>query len=110
MFQEQKETEKQLTQYSEEMKSQEKAVAKLEEELKKNAENVEELEKKIEGKNSEMQDHIKSVSRKSHGMGILAALVPFIGPIIKSIYDTTTTPGVAAQTRSSRCRSDPSHL
>ncbi len=99
MFQEQKETEIQLTQYSEKMKSQDEVVAKLEEELKKNSENVEELEKKIKGKNSEMQDHIKDVSRKSNGMGILAALVPFIGPIIKSIYDTTTAPGDAAQTQ-----------
>ncbi|KAK2870505.1 hypothetical protein Q8A67_024897 [Cirrhinus molitorella] len=99
VFQEQKETEKQQTQHSNEMKSLEETIKKLEEEFKKYAKDIEEMEKKIEGKNSELQDHIKSVSRTSNGMGILAALVPFIGPIIKSIYDTVTDPGVAAQTQ-----------
>ncbi|XP_048030854.1 uncharacterized protein LOC125258074 [Megalobrama amblycephala] len=97
VIQEQKETEVKLTQHSEEMKSLEEAVAKLEEELRKTAQNVEEIEKKIDGINSELQDHIKELSRNNIGMSILAVLVPFIGPLIQSIYDTS--PGVAAQTQ-----------
>lgn len=115
VIQEQKETEVKLTQHSDEITALEQAVAKLEEELKNNAQNVAGMEKKIEGKNVELQNHIKAVSRKSHGMGILAALVPFIGPLIKSIYDTVTAPGVAAQTQSlnaelSRLTSEKSNL
>ncbi|KAK2870509.1 hypothetical protein Q8A67_024901 [Cirrhinus molitorella] len=99
VFHEQKETEKQQTQHSNEMKILEETIAKCEEELRKNTNKVEEMEKQIEEKNSELQSHIKSVSQKSNGMGILAALVPFIGPISKAIYDTVTAPGVAAQTQ-----------
>ncbi|KAL0150649.1 hypothetical protein M9458_054066, partial [Cirrhinus mrigala] len=97
VIQEQKETEKQLTEFSGKVKSLKEAVDKLEGELRKNAKNVKEIEQKIDVKNAELQDHIKSVSRKSHGIGILAALVPFVGPLVKSIYDTATAPDVAAQ-------------
>ncbi|XP_058620581.1 uncharacterized protein LOC131532806 [Onychostoma macrolepis] len=79
------------------MKSLEEAVTKLDGELRKISQSIEEMEKKIEAKNSEIQDHVQTVSKKVQGMGILAALVPFIGAIIKSIYETATAPGVNAQ-------------
>ncbi|KAF4095499.1 hypothetical protein G5714_023102 [Onychostoma macrolepis] len=97
VFLEQKETEKQLSQHTEVMKSLEEAVTKLDGELRKISQSIEEMEKKIEAKNSEIQDHVQTVSKKVQGMGILAALVPFIGAIIKSIYETATAPGVNAQ-------------
>lgn len=99
VIQEQKETEKQKTEFSEEVKSLKKAVEKLEEELSKNAKNVEEIEVKISVKNTELQNCIKSVYSGSCGMDWLAALVPFIGPLIKYIYDTANATDVAAQTR-----------
>ncbi|XP_016414045.1 uncharacterized protein LOC107744745 [Sinocyclocheilus rhinocerous] len=115
VFQEQKETEKQQTQHSEEMKSLEEDVAKLEEEFRKNGKNLKEMEKKME-KNLELQNHIKTaVFRKSYGMAILSVLVPFVGPLIKSIYDTMTTHDAVAQTQAlnvelSRLTSEKSNL
>lgn len=85
VFLEQKETEKQQTQHSEEMKNLQEAVAKLEEESRKNAKNLKEMEKKIE-KNLELQNHIKTDFRKIQGIGILSLFVPFSG-LNKLFYD-----------------------
>lgn len=85
VFLEQKETEKQQTQHSEEMKSLQEDVAKLEEEFRENAKNLKEKNEKIE-KNLELQNHIKTDLRKSQGIDILSLFVPFSG-LRKSFYD-----------------------
>ncbi|XP_073797347.1 uncharacterized protein [Danio rerio] len=100
VFQEQKETEVKREKYSEEMKCLQEAVAKCDEDLKKNTESIKEIEQVMDGKDCELQNHIKKVLQNSRGMTILAVLVPFVGPLVKSIYDTATEPGDVAKTHS----------
>lgn len=90
------ETEKVET--SSEIESLGKIVDKFQDDLKKIFEEIGETETKIQEKNAELQNHVSDICLKSHGLGILAAIVPFIGPIIKSIYDTSTAPGATAKT------------
>ncbi|RXN14865.1 restin-like protein [Labeo rohita] len=99
VIQEKKETEKQRTQKSEEMKSLDTAVGDLKNELDKTIKAIEEIEKNIEEKNNELQNHVRDVSSRRHGLSILAALVPFVGAIIKSIHEAATAPGAAAKTK-----------
>lgn len=93
------ETEKEKSEKSIEIESLEEMVAKFQDDLKKNSEEMGQIEAKIQEKNVELQNHVSDVCRKSQGLGILAAIVPFIGPIIKSIYDTATAPGATAKTQ-----------
>ncbi|KAL0154768.1 hypothetical protein M9458_049031, partial [Cirrhinus mrigala] len=76
-----------------------KVVSDLEVELKKNNEELGRVEQKLEEKKRVMESHIRDASRTSNGLSILVALVPFVGAIVKSIYDTVTGPGVAAKTQ-----------
>lgn len=92
------ETEKEKVETSSEIESLGKIVDKFQDDLKKIFEEIGETETKIQEKNAELQNHVSDICRKSHGLGILAAIVPFIGPIIKSIYDTSTAPGATAKT------------
>lgn len=100
VVQEKLETEKEEQKYSKEIKSLLEAVAKLKEELRKMTKDENEIEKKIEDKNHELQNHIKDVSRRKRGFGILAALVPCFGALIKCLYDAATGPGDTDKTQS----------
>lgn len=93
------ETDKKIQQTSQEIEVLQKVVKDIEEELKKNTTELGQVEANIEVKKQELQSHIRDSSSKSNGLGILAAIVPFVGAIVKSIYDTATGPGVAAKTQ-----------
>ncbi|KAK9952596.1 hypothetical protein ABG768_018423 [Culter alburnus] len=93
------ETEKKKEQTTKEIEAQETVVRDLEDQLKKNNEKIKEIEANIAQKNAELYNHVKDTSSKSNGLGLFAALVPFVGPIVKSIYDAKTGPGVAAKTQ-----------
>ncbi|XP_048015572.1 uncharacterized protein LOC125248039 [Megalobrama amblycephala] len=93
------ETEKRKAQTTKEIEAQETVVRDLEDQLKKNNEQIGQIEAKIAQKNQELQNHVKEASSKSNGLSLFAALVPFVGPIVKSIYDAKTGPGVAAKTQ-----------
>ncbi|KAA0724209.1 hypothetical protein E1301_Tti003479 [Triplophysa tibetana] len=86
-------TEKEKVETSSEIKSLGDIVDKFQDDLKKIFQEIGETETKIQEKNAELQKHVSDICRTSHGLGILAAIVPFIGPLIKSIYDTATAPG-----------------
>ncbi|XP_056306698.1 uncharacterized protein LOC130218519 [Danio aesculapii] len=100
VFQEQSDNENQLVEHSDHIKNLNKAIQKLDEEMKKTVQDVANLEKKIEEKNAELERHLEHTSKKSNGMSIMAALVPFFGLLIKFIVDAATVPGEAAKTQS----------
>ncbi|KAL6485522.1 hypothetical protein MHYP_G00049140 [Metynnis hypsauchen] len=96
---EKKETEKRLSQLSKEIKAMTEETEKLDAELKKTTADLAETEKKIGEKNNELQNLVRDAAAKSSGLGVLAAVVPFIGPIVKSIYDAKTSPEIAEKTK-----------
>ncbi|XP_056108113.1 uncharacterized protein LOC130086032 [Rhinichthys klamathensis goyatoka] len=93
------ETERKKAQTTKEIEAQEKAVRDLEDQLKNNSEKIAQIETKISEKNQELYNHVKESSSKSSGLGIFSALVPFVGPIVKSIYNAKTEPEAAAKTQ-----------
>lgn len=96
---EKSETERKKAQTTKEIEAQEKAVRDLDDQLKNNNEKIGQIEAKISEKNQELYNHVKESSSKSNGLGILSALVPFVGPIVKSIHDAKTGPEAAAKTQ-----------
>ncbi|XP_036420084.1 uncharacterized protein LOC118803710 [Colossoma macropomum] len=96
---EKKETEKQLTQLSQETEAMKQEINKLEAELNKTTAQLTETERQIDAKNRELQNHVRDAAAKSSSLSIFAAIVPFIGPIIKSICEAKTAPGVAEKTK-----------
>lgn len=91
------ETEKRKAQTTKEIEAQELVVKDLEDQLKNNNEKIKQIEANIAQKNAELYNHVKDTSTKSNGLGIFAALVPFVGPLVKSIFDAKTGSGVAAK-------------
>ncbi|XP_062855350.1 uncharacterized protein LOC134318384 [Trichomycterus rosablanca] len=92
------ETETKLKQLSKEIEAMKEVTKKFEKQLKDVVRNLEEKEKQINAKNEEILNHVRDVTQKSSGMGILG-IIPFIGPLIKSIYDTATSPAAVAKTK-----------
>ncbi|RXN38810.1 restin-like protein [Labeo rohita] len=86
------ETDKKITQQDHEMKQTENTLNDLKSKLQKATEELAELERKINSKNQEIQDFAQSITKTSKGLGIFAAVVPFIGLIVKSIYDAVHDP------------------
>ncbi|XP_077067497.1 uncharacterized protein LOC143721149 [Siphateles boraxobius] len=93
------ETEREKEQTTEEINTQEKVVRDLDDQLKNNTEKIRQIEAKISEKNQELYNHVKESSSKSNGLGIFSALVPFVGPIVKSIFGPKKNPEAAAKTQ-----------
>ncbi|XP_067292938.1 uncharacterized protein [Pseudorasbora parva] len=91
------ETERRKAQCSQEMTAQENAVKDLEDQLKKNNEKIVQIETTIAQKNQELYNHVKASSSKSNRLGVFSSLVPFVGPIVKSIFDAKDAPDTAAK-------------
>ncbi|KAL6485519.1 hypothetical protein MHYP_G00049110 [Metynnis hypsauchen] len=96
---EKKETEKLLSQLSKEIKAMTEEIEKLEAELKKTTEELTKTEKMIDERNRELQNLVRDAAAKSSGLSIFASVVPFIGPIVKAIYDAKTSPEIAEKTK-----------
>ncbi len=60
--------------------------------LQKNTEELAEIERKINHKSQEIQKFARSITQKSKGFRIFAAIVPFIGLLLKNIYDAVRDP------------------
>nr|XP_055056774.1 uncharacterized protein LOC129441063 [Misgurnus anguillicaudatus] len=91
------ETEKKMSEKDQELKQTEVALNQLKAELQKASKELAEAEQKINAKSQELQDFARSVTQISRGLGIFAALVPFAGLVVKSIYDAIKDPGNAAK-------------
>ncbi|KAK9952881.1 hypothetical protein ABG768_016911 [Culter alburnus] len=85
-------TDKKITEQDQELKQTEITLNGLKCELKKVTEELAETEKKINSKIQEIQNFARSITQTSRGLGIFAALVPFIGLLVKSIYDAVHDP------------------
>lgn len=85
-------TDKKITGQVHEMKQPENTLNDLKSKLSKNTAEFAEIEKKINSKSQEIQDFARSITQKSKGLGIFAAIVPFIGLLVKSIYDAVHDP------------------
>ncbi|KAI4883236.1 hypothetical protein NFI96_025463, partial [Prochilodus magdalenae] len=96
---EKKETEKVLVQLSKEIEVLTDEIQKLEVQLKETNEQLAQKEKEIEAKNRELLSLVRDVAAKNTGLGIFAAIVPFIGPIVSSIYKAATAPDVAEKVK-----------
>ncbi|XP_073795818.1 uncharacterized protein isoform X2 [Danio rerio] len=85
-------TDKNIAEKAQEKTATEAALEDQKTELQKVSEEIDQLEKKINEKSQEIQDFAKSISQTSTGLGIFAAIVPFVGPLVKSIYDAVKEP------------------
>ncbi|XDV48222.1 hypothetical protein PO909_017672, partial [Leuciscus waleckii] len=92
VYQEKEETDKKITEQDQELKLTEKALNDMKSELQETTAELHETEKKIKSKNHEIQEFARSITQKSRCLGIFAAVVPCIGPIVKSIYDASHDP------------------
>lgn len=90
-------TEKKMSEKDQELKQTEIALNQLKAELQKASKELAEVEQKINAKSHELQDFARSVTQTSKGLGIFAALVPFAGLVVKSIYDAVKDPENAAK-------------
>ncbi|KAF4115368.1 hypothetical protein G5714_002857 [Onychostoma macrolepis] len=85
-------TDKKIKEQNHEMKQTENTLNDLKSKLKINTEELAEVERKINSKSQEIQEFARSITQKSRGLSILAAIVPFVGLIVKSIYDAIHDP------------------
>ncbi|XP_077074797.1 uncharacterized protein LOC143725863 [Siphateles boraxobius] len=92
VIQEKIDTDKKITEQDQELKMIKKNQNKMKSELQKTTEELTEIEKKINSKSQEIQEFARSITKTSKGLGIFAAIVPFIGLIVKSIYDAVNDP------------------
>ncbi|XDV48124.1 hypothetical protein PO909_017598, partial [Leuciscus waleckii] len=92
VYQEKEDTDKKIKEQDQELKLTEKALNDMKSELQETTAELHETEKKINSKNHEIQEFARSITQKSRGLGIFAAVVPCIGPIVKSIYDAAHDP------------------
>lgn len=90
-------TDKKITEQEHQLDQTEKALNTLKSEHQKTIKELAETEKSIICKTQEIQEFARSISQTSKGLGIFAAIVPFIGLIVKSIYDAVHDPKNVAQ-------------
>ncbi|XDV48121.1 hypothetical protein PO909_017595, partial [Leuciscus waleckii] len=96
VIQEKEDTDKKITEQDQELKLIKKNLNDMKSELQETTDELAETEKKISSKNHEIQEYARSITQKSRCLGIVAAIIPFIGPIVKSIYDAVHDPGQVA--------------
>ncbi|XP_056090321.1 uncharacterized protein si:dkey-7i4.24 [Rhinichthys klamathensis goyatoka] len=94
---EKKDTDKKITEQDHKLKQTEKTLDDLKSELQKTTQELDETEKKINRKIQEIQVFARSITKASRGLGIFAAIVPFVGLIVKSIYKAVRDPGNVAR-------------
>ncbi|CAM4724370.1 unnamed protein product [Leuciscus chuanchicus] len=97
VIQEKIDTDKKITEQNQEVKLLEEALSDMKSEFQKTTAELAETEKKINSKSQEIQEFARSISKTSKGLGIFAAIVPFIGLLVKSIYDAVKDPEHTAQ-------------
>ncbi|KAL6485524.1 hypothetical protein MHYP_G00049160 [Metynnis hypsauchen] len=103
-----KETEDQLSQFSQETKAMMKEIDTLEAELNKTTAQLTEIEKKIDAKNRELQDLLRAAAAESSTLAVLYAIVPFIGPLIKAFCEAKNASALAEKNQG--VIPEPTHL
>ncbi|XDV48214.1 hypothetical protein PO909_017666, partial [Leuciscus waleckii] len=97
VYQEKEETEKNIAKQDKELKGIKEALVSMIQLRDNKTKELAEVEEKINSKNQEIEVLVASITKSSKDLGIVAAVVPFIGAIIKSIYDAVKSPGQVAQ-------------
>ncbi|XP_056090947.1 uncharacterized protein LOC130070550, partial [Rhinichthys klamathensis goyatoka] len=92
VIQEKQDTDKKITEQDQELKVINKALNEMKSKLQKTTAELAETEKKINSKTQEIQEFARCITQTSKGLGIFAAVVPFIGPLVKGIYDAVKDP------------------
>ncbi|XP_039519070.1 uncharacterized protein LOC120473348 [Pimephales promelas] len=98
------ETEKKNAQTTKEIEALEKVVRDLQMELRKTLEEIGQIESKIN------RSHGRIASRRRFGFSFLAAVVPFVGNIIKSIFQTRPSPNHALANEKAQLAAQKSNL
>ncbi|KAI2648201.1 50S ribosomal protein L29 [Labeo rohita] len=68
-------------------------------ELWNNNQEIGRIEATIAQKNNELQNHIRESSNKNNGLSIMVCLIPFVGPLIKSIHQAQANQALAVKTQ-----------
>nr|XP_055054324.1 restin homolog [Misgurnus anguillicaudatus] len=92
VIKEKADTEQKMIEKGEELKRFEERLKNLKDLLNEASKELAETEQKINTKSRELQEFVQSVTKTSKGLCIFSALVPFIGRIVKSIYDAVKDP------------------
>jgi len=98
------ETEKKNAQTTKEIEALEKVVRDLQMELRKTLEEIRQIESKMN------RSHGRIASRRRFGFSFLAAVVPFVGNIIKSIFQTRPSPNHALANEKAHLAAQKSNL
>ncbi|XP_066525996.1 chromosome partition protein Smc-like [Hoplias malabaricus] len=93
---EKKETEVALQRLSEEQQAIKDSLKKLEEQLKDTNAETEEIQRKIDAKNNQLQREKRDFEVNNAKIGLMTAMVPFFGPIIKSVVNSNFPPEAIA--------------
>ncbi|XDV48225.1 hypothetical protein PO909_017675, partial [Leuciscus waleckii] len=99
-------TDKKIAEQDQELKRIEEALNDMKSELQKTTAELHETEKKIISKNQEIQEFVRSITQTSDDLSIVAAVVPFIGLLVKSIYDAVHDPKDTAQMKALEAQLD----
>ncbi|XP_039512314.1 uncharacterized protein LOC120467830 [Pimephales promelas] len=96
VIQEKEETNKNKAKQDQELKENEEALGNMTQLWNDKTKEIVEIDQKISSKTKEIQDYVRSITETDRDLGIVAAFVPFIGAIIKSIYDRVKDPDQVA--------------
>ncbi|CAM4724403.1 unnamed protein product [Leuciscus chuanchicus] len=99
VIQEKIDTDKKIAEQDQELKRIEKALNDMKSKLQKTTAELHETEKKINSKHQELQEFVRSITQTSDDLSIVAAVVPFIGLLVKSIYEAVHDPEQDAHVR-----------
>ncbi|KAI4904422.1 hypothetical protein NFI96_008450, partial [Prochilodus magdalenae] len=115
IIKEKRKTEEMASKLSTEINAMEDALEKLKQKLKQISNKVTETENQISSKSRELEEYVKRVKKTDQDLTIVAAVVPLIGIIVKSIYDAATDTGIAETTKAlenqlNRLNSDKNYL
>ncbi|XP_030641439.1 uncharacterized protein LOC115821788 [Chanos chanos] len=91
------ETDKKIESQTKEAEIAETTVEKYKKDLQQVTAELADKEKEINDKNSELEELVRAISKRSTGLGILSAMVPFLGAIISSIVQAAKNPGDKAR-------------
>ncbi|KAG1934280.1 hypothetical protein F2P79_019904 [Pimephales promelas] len=96
VIQEKEETDKNNAQQDQKLKGNEEALGNMKQLRDDKTKEIVEIDKKISSKTKEIQDYLRSKTKANGDLDIVAAVILFIGPISKSIYDLIKDPDQVA--------------
>ncbi|XP_062372937.1 uncharacterized protein LOC134060299 [Sardina pilchardus] len=90
---------KEKEKWSKEKEAIKESLDKYKKDLKQVNDELSQIEQDLITKTNELSQHVRDVTAKDTGLGILGALAPFAGNIIHAIYKAATSPAAVAKTK-----------